>query len=137
MPARPPDVRVFVFLLVWGAGFALAGRVLAAGGNAWGGTIFAGGAALELAAVWCLFYSLSPGLMRLLTTSALCGLVVFSLLSCSIHQAREEARRQACLNNLRRVGMAAHEQNGLHYETGGSSSQFYRPAGFAAGQTPD
>ena len=135
MPARPPDVRVFVFLLVWGAGFALAGRVLAAAGNAWGGLIFAGGAALELAAVWCLFYALSPRLMRLLTTSALCGLVVFSLLSCSIHRAREEARRQACLNNLRRVGVAAFEQNNLRSETDGGS--FYWPAGFTAGQTLD
>lgn len=135
MPARPPDVRVFVFLLVWGAGFALAGRVLAAGGNAWGGLLFAGGAALELAAVWCLFYSLSPRLIRLLTTSGLCGLVAFSLLSCSIHRAREEARRQACLDNLRRVGMAVYEQNGLHSET--DRSRFYWPAEFTAGQTPD
>ena len=50
----------------------------------------------------------------MLTVGAVSAALAGSLLACWIVQAREMARQQKAVDNLRRIGAVAHEQFSLH-----------------------
>lgn len=114
MSVPQPDLRVFLTLVIGGCGFVMLGRWLVLYQLAgWGWLIASAGALTVLLALWCLVAALAPRFARITTTLAICGFVGGSLLACSIYSSREVARRNACHNNLRQLGMGMQEFTNL------------------------
>jgi hypothetical protein len=70
-------------------------------------------AALMLVVIVCFALAMAPEATKYAITFAGIGLVTFSLLACWILHTREQARSAQCVDNLRRVGLGAHEQRTL------------------------
>jgi hypothetical protein len=61
--------------------------------------------------VWAFLYACAPRLTKYATVFGLLGLLGGSLLSCALLQAREEARRNSAVNNLRTMALELQNQN--------------------------
>ncbi len=115
MPPRPRDYRVFMALLIAGGGFDFAWRLLAQVGlNQLATLVAVASMSVPLIAVGCLVCAAAPRLARATAIGGLMALFSLSLLSCWIVQARELARQQKCVDNLRQMGIVAREQMSLH-----------------------
>ncbi len=114
MNAPQPDLRVFLTLVIGGCGLVVLGRGLVLYQiPGWGWLIAGAGAFTVLLALWCLVAAVAPRVARITTTLAICGFVGGSLLACGIYSSREVARRNACHNNLRQLGMGMQEFTNL------------------------
>ena len=115
MPRRSRDYRVFMALLIAGGVFDFAWRLLALVGLGHLATLVAiASVVISLVAFGCLFFAVAPRLARMTTVVGFSAAFSLSLLACWIIQARELARQQQCVDNLRRIGMVAREQIGLY-----------------------
>ncbi len=113
MHVREPDLRVFLALLITGTGLIVLGRcVVLMGAPYWGWSIAGPGAVLILVTLWCLVYAAAPRFARVATALAVCAAMFASVFSCWVLQAREQARQQKCVDNLRQMGVALHERSG-------------------------
>jgi hypothetical protein len=114
MNAPQPDLRVFLTLVIGGCGLVVLGRGLVLYQvPGWGWMIAGAGAFTVFFALWCLVAVVAPRVARLATTLAICGFVGGSLLACGIFSSREVARRNACQNNLRQLGLGMQEFTNL------------------------
>jgi hypothetical protein len=105
---------VFLTLVIGGCGLVMLGRWLVLYQvPGWGWLIAYAGAFTVLFALWSLVAAVAPRVARLTTTLAICGFVGGSVLACGIFASREVARRNACENNLRQIGMGMQEFTNL------------------------
>jgi hypothetical protein len=114
MPAPQPDLRVFLTLVIGGCGLVVVGRSLEI--IQWpriGWPVALVGAITVLIALACLVAAATPRLARLVAVATVCGFSLLAILTLWTYAARQQARKQQVLNNLRQLGVAVQEHDHL------------------------